>query len=128
MNSSEVRSNGPVIEVPCDDPAFLLEEPISIINSKQYNHVPMMIGYCNREGMIVELLAKIRYNGLKLCDNFEKAVPNTFNLREGSDASLEISKKLKTFYFGNEVPSENNVEDYYLVMTIYFIFLKSLQI
>lgn len=37
------------------------------------------------------------------------------NLKKGSEKSKKIAKKIKNFYFGDEEPSEANIEKRYLV-------------
>jgi carboxylesterase type B len=109
-----VRPQGPVIEHKSPE-AFLSEYPLDIIRSGQYNHVPIMIGYTTREGMLAEILQK--RNPLNAWKDFESAVPNFLALERGSDMSKLIAQRIKEFYYGDEEPFTNNKDKYYLLET-----------
>jgi carboxylesterase type B len=110
--ASVVRPHGPVIEHKSPD-AFLTEHPLNIIRSGQYNHVPIMIGYTTREGILSEVLQKPK--PFKPLTDFELAVPNFLNLERGSDISKLIARRIKEYYYGNEEPSTENKDKFYLV-------------
>ncbi|KAG5875180.1 hypothetical protein JTB14_028390 [Gonioctena quinquepunctata] len=44
---------GPTLETPSDS-QFIVENPLEILKSGNYNHVPLMIGYCSNEAIILE--------------------------------------------------------------------------
>jgi carboxylesterase type B len=115
-----VRPQGPVIEHKSPE-AFLSEYPLDIIRSGQYNHVPIMIGYTTREGMLAEILQK--RNPLNAWKDFESAVPNFLALERGSDMSKLIAQRIKEFYYGDEEPFTNNKDKYYLVNILELIML-----
>ncbi|KAJ3638223.1 hypothetical protein MTP99_001625 [Tenebrio molitor] len=120
--ASVVRPHGPVIEHKSPD-AFLTEHPLNIIRSGQYNHVPIMIGYTTREGILSEVLQKPK--PFKPLTDFELAVPNFLNLERGSDISKLIARRIKEYYYGNEEPSTENKDTFYLLETDNF-FLREL--
>lgn len=99
----------PVIEDSCEG-AFIAEEPIQIIKSGSYNHVPLIFGYTSREGMIVQMMRKTQP---VIPDDFEEFVQPVLAER-GSEISKSIAKQIKQFYYG-----ENTPDNFYLV-TIYF--------
>lgn len=66
--------------------------------SGSYNKVPVIIGYCNREGNISEAFYKL--SGKKpVHENFEDLIPYTLELAKGSAASKEVADKIKKFYY-----------------------------
>jgi carboxylesterase type B len=107
-----IRPFGPVIERRSHD-AFLSEYPLDIIRSGRYNHVPIMIGYTNREGILSEILQKPK--PFRPLTDFELAVPNFLKLQRRSDMSKLIARRIKEFYYGNEEPSADNKDKFYLV-------------
>ncbi|KAK5647709.1 hypothetical protein RI129_002601 [Pyrocoelia pectoralis] len=106
---------GPAIEKPTAKFPFIVQEPLDIILSKNYNHVPIMIGFTSREGMLFDLLNRIKYGDVKLVTDFETEIPYVMKVQKGSGLSKTISEKIKAFYYGKEVPSNDNINQYYLL-------------
>nr|CAH60168.1 putative esterase [Tribolium freemani] len=106
------------VYAPVVDGEFLTDEPIAIIKSGNYNHVPMIFGYTTREGMIIEMMRKNETPGMP--NDFEEFVHPTVAKR-GSITSKNIAKKIKDFYY--EGPnSENDLDNFYLIHTdTYFL-------
>lgn len=108
---NKIRPHGPVVEKPSTEPGFLLEEPIDIITSGKYNAVPLLIGYNNKEGMLLEMIIK-RKGPMTVITDFEESIPYTLKLAPGSDDSKKIARLIKEFYYGNEEPSLDNIDKY----------------
>lgn len=93
-----VRPFGPVIEQPSDKPSFLRDKPINIIRSGVYNHVPLMIGYHQKDGM-GEMLYKHK-NESEIVPNFEFVIPCDLEVEKGSQEWSNLVSRFKKFYFG----------------------------
>lgn len=76
-----------------------------------------MIGYTDREGMLFDIMAE-RIGIKKYSGAFEKFIPNHINVKEGSDESKVIANSIKDFYFNGSEPSEENMDNTYLVSTL----------
>nr|CAH64510.1 putative esterase [Tribolium castaneum] len=120
--ASLVRPHGPVIEKKPEG-AFLCEDPVDLLESGRYNHVPIMIGYTTREGILSEVLQ--RPKPFKPITDFELAVPSFLKLQRGSDISKLVAKNIKEFYYGNEEPTDKNKDKFYLLETDNF-FLREI--
>lgn len=102
------------MEKPSSEPAFLLEEPIDILTSGRYHAVPFLIGYNDREGMLLELIQN-RKGNMEVMTDFEEAIPYTMKLEQGSGESRKIARLIKEFYYSSEMPSLENIDKYYAV-------------
>ncbi|KAF5299074.1 hypothetical protein FQR65_LT09432 [Abscondita terminalis] len=110
-----IRGMGPVIENSNSPDPIITQKPEEIILSGNYNHVPLIIGFNSREGMLADVLNReFRRHGHAIKD-FENKVPHNMNVAKGSALSKSIADKIKSFYYGNETPTENNKNQYYLV-------------
>lgn len=105
---------GPVVEKYHTDSAFLTEEPIEIIKSGKFNHVPLIIGMTSREGMLSEV-AKRMFGEKIAGTGIEDEIHFGLNLKKGSNESRKIAEKIRKFYFGEEEPSPRNIDSYYMV-------------
>ncbi|RZC37636.1 COesterase and/or Abhydrolase 3 domain containing protein, partial [Asbolus verrucosus] len=110
QSASTTRPFAPVIERKSNE-AFLCENPLDIMKSGRYNHVPIIIGFTNREGMLSEILQKSK--PFKPMTNFELAVPSFLKLQPGSDISKYVAQQIKEFYYGNKEPSVEDKDTFY---------------
>ncbi|KAL3278477.1 hypothetical protein HHI36_013796 [Cryptolaemus montrouzieri] len=85
----------PVVENPCAPDAFLTENPIDLIVSGKYNHVPMIFGFNSDEGAIFSF-AEVN----PVAE--ENIVPSILKLKRGGEEHTAIAKKLRTFYLRDE--------------------------
>ncbi|CAH1163421.1 unnamed protein product [Phaedon cochleariae] len=101
------RPFGPIIEKKSTyEPGFLTENPVDIIKSGNFNQVPFITGCVEKEGMFVYSLCTTGKKNTLLVD--ESLVPNSLNLRIGSEQYNKAVDKIKKFYFsGNEDPSND---------------------
>lgn len=104
------RPFGPGPEKPSQS-AFLPDEPIKIIRSGTYKKVPLMIGYCDAEG-ITSVFWEPLHGRETVHKDFENFVPFTFDLEKGSKESLQIAQRVKSFYYGNKEPSSATLQNY----------------
>ncbi|XP_076267509.1 esterase E4-like isoform X1 [Rhynchophorus ferrugineus] len=94
----ERRPFSAVIEVPNPE-AFLSENPVDIIKKGTYNHVPIIFGYNDKEGLLIELEVLARNNidsaarklDLKCLIPFESDVDNDEDI-------LQITRQLQPIY------------------------------
>lgn len=90
--------------------AFLTEEPSAIIESADYNQVPMIIGYNDAEG--------ISY--YPWFQNISSLLPSDLNLEVGSDEESALIQKIEAFYFTETNTTSNNTAIINLYTDTYF--------
>uniref|UniRef100_A0A1Y1NAI3 Carboxylic ester hydrolase n=1 Tax=Photinus pyralis TaxID=7054 RepID=A0A1Y1NAI3_PHOPY len=105
----------PVVEKTATKFPFITQKPLDIIMSGKYNHVPMIVGFTSREGMLFEVNSQRIHGEVKYLTDFEGEIPHMMHITRGSDLSKSIAGKIKTFYFGQEVPSKDNANQSYLL-------------
>ncbi|KAF5276537.1 hypothetical protein FQR65_LT03967 [Abscondita terminalis] len=110
---SEFRPFGAVVECYVNEETFLPTEPINIIKSNKYYHVPMIIGFNSREGYFVNY----GYGIYQIEDSFEKEIITTLNIAKGSDLSKTVASKMKNFFYGEEPPSKANTIGFTLLQS-----------
>lgn len=109
------RIVGYVVEDPSlGEEAFLSEKPITIMEKSTYNHLPIMMGYNSREGMLVHARDKKSFE--ENTPDIESTVPIFFDIPKGSTASKKVSKKIIEFYFGKNNPDEVDIDIAYKVI------------
>ena len=95
---------GPTIEV--ENPqALITKEPVDLIKSGKYNHVPLMFGYTDLEGIL-----SMMDTDAQLQTKLEDPVPYSFRYDHGSEDFLKLRKKINQFYFGNDQSDFRNKE------------------
>ncbi|GJQ76635.1 hypothetical protein Trydic_g15495 [Trypoxylus dichotomus] len=116
FSSNTVRLIGPVIEKSSayDEP-FLTEQPLDILLKGNYNKVPLMMGYTSKEGLLFDMRGQVPESESDF--DFEKYVPNFFNVNPGSDSSKSIAEKIKAFYLGNNFTGLNFRDKIYMLRT-----------
>lgn len=115
FDASLPRMIGPVIENEKADAPLLIKNPTDIIRSGKYNHVPIMIGFTSREGMLYEIDTKRLHGEVKFTNNFETFIPCDLNIPKNSELSKRLADKIKCFYYGSEEPSLENIDQCYLI-------------
>lgn len=104
---------GPGIERP-SEVAFLDEEPRNILQSGSYNKVPILTGYTDAEGILSVIIAA-RKGDEPIHKDFEEFVPLAFGLEKGSEKSKQIAQRIKQFYYGDKIPSQETLDAFILV-------------
>lgn len=112
------RPHGPVVEKPTSEPAFLLEDPVKLLKSGNYAKVPLMIGFTTREGILGEIIMRDRQGEFKVTTNFEESIPHFLNIPKHSETHKKTAKRIKNFYYGEEEPTLDNVDRYYVVSSM----------
>ncbi|KAJ3657575.1 hypothetical protein Zmor_009364 [Zophobas morio] len=95
---------GPCVEVR-NPSAVITQEPMVIINSGNYNHVPLMFGYTSLEGILNTWGTRCQVKK-KLRD----LLPYSFNYDKKSAKFRELNQKVVQFYFGNDKPDPRKKE------------------
>ncbi|KAF2898717.1 hypothetical protein ILUMI_07462 [Ignelater luminosus] len=112
------RVIGFVIEKQTNEPAFLSEDPVNLIKSGRYHHVPLIIGYTSREGIYYAIYTRDKYGTVKVSNNLKPNIPHTLKFQVGSELCKAIAAKMKDFYYGEEEPeNEKNIDNIYLMHT-----------
>lgn len=107
------RAVGPVVEKPSNEATFLSREPLDILVSGDYNKVPLVFGYNDREGMLIDIVNKRL--GKQTVANIDTAVPYALGLERDSPEWQDLVQRIKEFYYGNEEPTEENIDNYIVV-------------
>ncbi|KAK4885355.1 hypothetical protein RN001_001626 [Aquatica leii] len=105
---------GPVVEYKSTH-AILTEQPDIIITSGNYNHVPTIIGYTSREGMVYDFFPKENKENKHAIDVFERVIPHTISASLKNEMIKEIANEIKQFYYGSQKFSEDNKDPFYLL-------------
>lgn len=112
VNAGDRRPYAPVIEQPSEE-AFITEEPISVIKSGNYNHVPLILGYTSREGMLIE--TKIKPLKPRIPPSFEDLLPFMLEVEKNSTVGKSLATQIKNFYYDTP-ESEDDPDNFYLVI------------
>ncbi|KAK4885071.1 hypothetical protein RN001_001342 [Aquatica leii] len=108
------RCIGPVVENKSSN-SFLTEDPITILKSGNYNKVPIVIGFTSREGMICDFYCtEIKEHGHAI-KNFISKIPYNITAPTENEFIKIMADKIKKFYYGDQKPSEDNKNQYYLL-------------
>ncbi|KAJ8963468.1 hypothetical protein NQ318_018951 [Aromia moschata] len=119
----------PVVEPPGDG-AIVTRDAIDSIKSGDYNKVPMLMGYNNREGMLIDAVAAVvkRLSKNESTENATKPEPGSkesilgyFQLEEGSEIGERIYRRVREVYFKHADKADDNrvlTTDIYFVATI----------
>lgn len=110
FDPSELRPYGWTIEKPNKE-AFLTRHPLEIMKSGQYNHVPIIFGYTNREGMLIDIIGT--FNVEKYVQSVESRVPHFLGIKKGTEESKKLTEKIKRFYYEDLEPSRERVDHLY---------------
>lgn len=89
--------------------AFLSEDPLEIIRSGNYNHVPFITGINDQEGLLSEFVSRTVSNESVLITDFTKYIPPELEITSGSTQEKDIADRIKKFYYGDSEPSRTNI-------------------
>ncbi|XP_063236150.1 esterase E4-like [Bacillus rossius redtenbacheri] len=93
--------------------AFLPDEPIKLMKTGKFLHVPTVIGSGSAEAkMSAQAMNKSAGNWKTVNANMENFVPCDLGLAKGSTKSREIAARIKHFYFGSQDVSSSTVPQY----------------
>ncbi|KAK6623051.1 hypothetical protein RUM43_008903 [Polyplax serrata] len=113
--------------LPCIEPssprAFLPDHPLKIIEgNKLVNDVPYITGINEMEGVILLKSIIDKFPPVQTIDkDFERLVPRFLNLEYGSPESKEVAKKIREYYFKNQVFDASTYREYTdLITDTYF--------
>nr|UUB32810.1 carboxylesterase COEC1 [Dendroctonus valens] len=90
------RPIGLVIEPQTKKTAFLNKRPIDIITSGEYNKVPMIFGYNNREGILFNYQRQLTGGAEKVLPEY--FIPHNVNLKSNSTLRWTYIEKLRNLY------------------------------
>ncbi|XP_045460272.1 juvenile hormone esterase-like isoform X2 [Harmonia axyridis] len=106
---SIIRFIGFIIEDPNqEEEAFLSEHPMDILEKGEYNHVPIMMGYNSREGMLVHVNHKKLFK--QLIPQLENSVPVNLGIKKGTALSMRIANQIMEYYFGDQDPDKCDID------------------
>ena len=94
---------------------FLDEEPITLMKTGRFNHVPFMLGFTSGEGMLFDMFSRT-------ISDFESVVPWYFGYEPGHPDIKIVANQIKKFYFGDEDISPTTQAQKYDVSNLINIF------
>ncbi|KAL3286185.1 hypothetical protein HHI36_000696 [Cryptolaemus montrouzieri] len=110
------RSFGFVLEDPKQDgEPFLTEDPLELLRRGEYTHIPFLIGFTSREGMLVHVFSKNPIH--VLIPDIEMIVPFMLNLKEGSPLFKQVGQRIMKFYFGDRDLKDSDIDQQYLFLS-----------
>lgn len=109
-----MRPFGPVVEKIVSENAFLTEEPIDIIQTGRFNHVPLIMGFVSKEGMLFEIIKHLQKKSTKT--SLEDEIFYNLNIPQGSEKSKKIAALIKEKYFDNKDPSDSDMDKMFTVL------------
>ncbi|KAH1004301.1 hypothetical protein HUJ04_004079 [Dendroctonus ponderosae] len=101
------RPIGLVIEPQAKKNAFLNKRPIDIITTGEYNKVPMIFGYNNKEGILFNYRRHLTGGVEKVLPEY--FIPHNVNLRSNSTLRWTYIEKLQNLYLNGPDKDDNAV-------------------
>lgn len=96
----------PCVELPGTGECFLPSPPKELLQKGLFTKVPIIMGVTNKEGGItLEVSVNGELNFQKINKEFELVIPPDIGLTAGSEKSIQLSNKIKSFYFNDKQPS-----------------------
>lgn len=106
----------PVIENVSDD-AFITQKPLELLKTEKID-IPIIMGMLDGDGMTMG-----SYYRNKKLHSFEsdyvRLVPLSLQVEPDSDEAKSLGKKIKEFYFGNQMIDERTITEFVDFMTDY---------
>lgn len=100
---------GPVIELPSSERAFLAKNPIDIVLSGNYSHVPYLTGFNDLEGLFWEQLSLDLTGQSILIEDFTEFIPEDLQIAPGSEEEKALAARIKEFYYGDTEPNRDDI-------------------
>ncbi|KAJ3650160.1 hypothetical protein Zmor_021865 [Zophobas morio] len=117
FNAGTIRPFGPVVEKYGTKGAFLCEDPIDLIKSGKFHHVPLIMGYTSKEGMLFVFLGQLKFGHNGETNNFEEEIFFDRKLNMDSVASEKCALEIKKFYNQEENQPEKDIDKFDLLKT-----------
>ncbi|CAH0724233.1 unnamed protein product, partial [Brenthis ino] len=91
--------------------SFLHDAPINILRSKNYNDIPYVAGYTDREGTMRAEQVVARNWLTEMQNKFENFIPVDLNF-ENSEVKTNVSNLIRKFYFAERFINMETIEDF----------------
>lgn len=112
----------PVVEKKFDSvESFMTADPLDVLQAKNYNNVPLLIGYNSAEGLIMleDQLKKAEF----MNTNPSYYIPREIADKVDNDELIAFGDRVKTFYFGNRaISNDTAVEIVNMLTDIHFLY------
>lgn len=99
----------PLVEIESNEPAFLPEEVITLIQTGNYNHMPFVIGHNNAEGLFRHIPIKLMTGQNITITDFTNFIPPDLQIQPGSEEETIIANRIREFYYGDTEPSPSDI-------------------
>ncbi|KAI4462718.1 carboxylesterase [Holotrichia oblita] len=109
----------PLVEIESNEPAFLPDEIITLIQTGNYNHVPFVIGHNNAEGLFIHIPVKLMTGQNITITDFTGYIPPDLQIQPGSEEEAIIAARIREFYYGDTEPSPSDITQAIQLITDY---------
>ncbi|KAI4462721.1 carboxylesterase [Holotrichia oblita] len=99
----------PLVEMESNEPAFLSDEVITLIQTGNYNHMPFVIGHNNAEGLFRHIPIKQATGQNITITDFTDYIPPDLLIQPGSEEETIIANRIREFYYGDTEPSPTDI-------------------
>ncbi|KAI4462724.1 carboxylesterase [Holotrichia oblita] len=113
------RLSTPLVEMESNEPAFLSEEVITLIQTGNYNHMPFVIGHNDAEGLFWHILNKESTGQNITITDFTAYIPPDLQIQPGSEEETIIANRIREFYYGDTEPSPSDITQAIQLITDY---------
>lgn len=116
LSPAERKLYGNMVFATCLEPyeseqCFNTRDPLEFYHNAWSNKIPLIIGGTSEEGLLFYRLMTQFLIMFKAPDLFEN-IFERLKCGKGTDKSRDIAQKIRTFYYGDETPSIQNIDTY----------------
>ncbi|KRT83147.1 hydrolase [Oryctes borbonicus] len=119
LTQTYISISTPLVEMASNEPAFLPEDAITLIQSGNYNHVPFVIGYNNAEGLSRHIVVKTTTGENLTITDFTTFIPTDLGISNDSKEASRVAERIKRFYYGDTEPSPSDITQAVQLVTDY---------
>nr|QIK02112.1 carboxylesterase 12 [Holotrichia parallela] len=99
----------PVVEISSSESTFLEQNPIDIIKSGNYNHVPCIHGHNDAEGLMLLGFLNDDTGEAPLIPSLTDYIPSDLLIKSESDAEKDIIQRYRDFYYNGGESNRTNI-------------------
>ncbi|CAG9782830.1 unnamed protein product [Diatraea saccharalis] len=99
----------PCVEGDVGEEIFLADSPYNILKSGNYEKLPLLVGFTDREGLLQIAIFDLWKNDMN--KNFSEFLPRDLQFKNKEEKE-KIAKEIKEFYFGNKTIGDDTILSY----------------